>query len=50
MLCQARTGDDPTRPSYAFGGGCLAFTDGLHRVTWPRKFRPSITFNSPMVW
>jgi hypothetical protein len=32
------------RPSYAFSGGCLAFTKDLRRVTWPRKFRPDITF------
>jgi hypothetical protein len=22
----------------------LAFTDAFHRVTWPRKFHPGITF------
>jgi hypothetical protein len=43
-LRQVRMGANPARPSYAFGGGCLAFTDDLHRVTWPRKFRPGITF------
>jgi hypothetical protein len=37
-------GVDLARPSYAFGGGCLAFTDSLHCVTWTHKFRPSITF------
>jgi hypothetical protein len=41
-LCQVRTGADLARPSYAFGRGCLAFTDGLHRVTWPCKFHPGI--------
>jgi hypothetical protein len=39
-----RAGADPARPAYAFGGGCLAFTDDLRRVTWPRKFHPGITF------
>jgi hypothetical protein len=43
-IMHARAGADPTRPSYAFDGGCLAFTDDLHRVMWPRKFRPHITF------
>jgi hypothetical protein len=43
-LRQARAGADPMRPSYAFSGGCLAFTEDLRRVTWPRKFRPGITF------
>jgi hypothetical protein len=40
----AHTGADPTWKSYLFGGGYLAFTDALCRVSWPRKFRPSITF------
>jgi hypothetical protein len=30
--------------SYSFGGGCLAFTNALHRMTWPRKFCPRTTF------
>jgi hypothetical protein len=37
-------GADLARTSYSFDGGCLDFTDALHRVTWPRKFRPGITF------
>jgi hypothetical protein len=41
-LCQVRMGADLARPSYIFGRGCLAFTDGLCRVTWPCKFRPGI--------
>jgi hypothetical protein len=44
MLHQMRTGADPARPAYTFCGGCLAFTDGLRRVTWPCKFHPGITF------
>jgi hypothetical protein len=32
------------RPAYVFGGDFLAFTNDLRRVTWPRKFRPNITF------
>jgi hypothetical protein len=41
----ARPGADPTWTSYLFDGGCLAFTDALHCVLWPRKFRPAgITF------
>jgi hypothetical protein len=43
-LRQMRARGDPARPAYAFGGGCLAFTDDLRRVTGPRKFRPGITF------
>jgi hypothetical protein len=44
MLRQVRAGANPARPEYAFGGGCLAFTDDLRRVTWPHKFCPGITF------
>jgi hypothetical protein len=41
----ARPGADPTWTSYSFDGGCLAFTDALHRMLWPRKFCPAgITF------
>jgi hypothetical protein len=43
-LRQMRAGANPARPMCAFGGGCLAFTDNLRRVTWPCKFRPGITF------
>jgi hypothetical protein len=43
-LRQMRARADPARPTYAFGGGCLAFTDDLRRVTWPHKFRPGIIF------
>jgi hypothetical protein len=32
---QARVGADPARAALSFGSGCLAFTDALHRVTWP---------------
>jgi hypothetical protein len=38
------TGANSARLTYAFDGGCLAFTDDLRRVTWPRKFCPGITF------
>jgi hypothetical protein len=44
MLRQAGARAGLVRLSFAFGGGCLAFTDDLRRVTWPRKFRPGITF------
>jgi hypothetical protein len=44
ILRQMCAGADPARPTCAFGGGCLAFTDNLRRVTWPRKFRLGITF------
>jgi hypothetical protein len=40
----AHPGADPTWRSYSFDGGCLAFTDALRCVLWPRKFRPGITF------
>jgi hypothetical protein len=40
----ARVGADPAWASYSFGGSCLAFTDALRRVSWPRKFCPNITF------
>jgi hypothetical protein len=43
MLHQMRAGADPVHPTYAFGEGCLAFTDELCRVTWPCKFCPGIT-------
>jgi hypothetical protein len=32
------------RTSYSFSGGCLALTDAMCCLTWPRKFRPGITF------
>jgi hypothetical protein len=44
QCCARCAGADPVRPAYAFGMGCLAFTDDLHRVTWSRKFRLGITF------
>jgi hypothetical protein len=43
MLRQMRAGADPVHPTYAFGGGCLAFTDELCRMTWPCKFCLGIT-------